>query len=137
MAKFEKGNKANPAGRPKGQQDPRTALRALFQPHAPELIQKAVDLALDGDPQALRMCLDRICPSIKATADPINTGLSTTGLTLAQQADELYRQAAAGEIDLDTAESLTKILTARIKIDEVTDLSERMAALEAGNHGKS
>lgn len=132
MSKFMKGApSANPAGRPKGKPDPRTALRELFKPHAPHLIQKAVDLALNGDPAALRLCLDRICPAIKPMAEPVSTGLSTTGLTLSQQAEELYRQAAEGEIDLDTADGLAKLLTARIKIDEFTELEKRLTALEA------
>jgi hypothetical protein len=129
MAKFQKGNKASP-GRPPGVPDKRTELRQLLQPHAKDLLQKAVDLALDGDPQALRMCIDRLVPTLKATSEPIPTQLPNGG-SLADQAEELYRQAAAGEIDLDTADALTKILTARIKIIEATEYEARFAALEA------
>ena len=64
--KFEKGKSGNPKGKPKGAKDKRTELRALLEPHAPALIQKAVDMALAGDTVALKLCLDRIIPSMRS-----------------------------------------------------------------------
>lgn len=63
---FKAGQSGNPKGRPKGSKDKRTELRELLEPHAPELIQKAVDMALGGDVSALKMCLDRLIPPIKS-----------------------------------------------------------------------
>jgi hypothetical protein len=62
MAKFQNGCSGNPAGRPKGSRDRRTALRELLAPHAGHLISKAVELANSGDTPALRLCLERILP---------------------------------------------------------------------------
>jgi len=128
MARFEKGNKASP-GRPRGVPDKRTQFRELFKPHAPELIKVAVDMALSGDAAALRLCLDRIAPTLKPTTEQAPTQLPTKG-SLTDQAAELYRQTAAGKIDLDTAVGLMRILTGRIKIDELTTLEERLTELE-------
>lgn len=69
MTKFMKGQSGNPAGRPKGIPDKRTQMRELFEPHAEALIDKAVQLALAGDTTALRMCLERIIPPMKASAE--------------------------------------------------------------------
>src|SRR4051812_21410410 len=63
---FKKGRSGNPRGKPKGAKDKRTALRGLLQPHERELVQKAVDLALAGDTTALRMCMDRLMPPLRA-----------------------------------------------------------------------
>lgn len=63
---FEKGQSGNPSGRPKGAKDKRTELRELLQPHAPALVEKAVQLALMGDTTALKMCLDRIIPAMRS-----------------------------------------------------------------------
>jgi len=63
---FQKGQSGNPSGRPKGAKDKRTELRELLQPHAPALIEKAVEMALDGDTTALKMCLDRIIPAMRS-----------------------------------------------------------------------
>ena len=63
---FQKGQSGNPSGRPKGTKDKRTELRELLQPHAPALIEKAVEMALEGDTTALKMCLDRIIPAMRS-----------------------------------------------------------------------
>lgn len=65
MAQFEKGQSGNPAGRPKGIADKRTELKSLLEPHAPALVQKVVEKALNGDMQALKICIDRLIPPAK------------------------------------------------------------------------
>lgn len=63
---FVKGKSGNPLGRPKGVQDKRTILRSYLEPHAEALINKAVSMALDGDTTALKLCLERLIPSMKS-----------------------------------------------------------------------
>src|SRR4030095_10313350 len=68
---FQKGESGNPAGRPPGIRDKRTAMRELLSPHAAELVGKAVEMALAGDSTALRICIDRLIPPAKATDEPV------------------------------------------------------------------
>ena len=57
----------NPNGRPKGSMNKFTALsRELMSTKGPEIVQKVVDLALEGDRTCLKMCMDRIIPTTKA-----------------------------------------------------------------------
>ena len=57
----------NPDGRPKGSMNKFTALsRELMSTKGPEIVQKVVDLALEGDRTCLKMCMDRIIPTTKA-----------------------------------------------------------------------
>lgn len=134
MAKFKKGESGNPAGKPPGAKDKRNVLRELLQPHAAALLQKAVDMALGGDPTALRMCIDRICPTLKAEALPVTSALPTTG-TLADQAAAIYKAATAGEITTDEAAALMQLVSAQCRIVEITELEARLSALERGDHG--
>lgn len=127
--KFQKGKSGNPGGKKPGTKDKRTELRALLQPHAAELLQKAVDMALEGDQAALRMCLDRICPTIKATAEPVETDIPTTG-TLAEQGQALFQAVAKGKISSDEASSLMSILAGQVRIIEATSLDDRIKTLE-------
>jgi len=63
-----KGMKSlNPNGRPKGSINKFTALsRELMSTKGPEIVQKVVDMALEGDRTCLKMCMDRIIPTTKA-----------------------------------------------------------------------
>ena len=63
-----KGMKSlNPEGRPKGSVNKFTALsRELMSNKGPEIVQKVIDLALEGDRTCLKMCMDRIIPTTKA-----------------------------------------------------------------------
>jgi hypothetical protein len=63
-----KGMKSlNPDGRPKGSMNKFTVLsRELMSTKGPEIVQKVVDLALEGDRTCLKMCMDRIIPTTKA-----------------------------------------------------------------------
>lgn len=129
MARFKKGESGNPAGKPRGAKDKRTELRQLLQPHANDLLQKAVSLALSGDPAALKMCLDRICPPIKATPEPVKAGLPTTG-TLAEQGAAVYQAVARGEITTDEGAALMQVLQAQCRIVELSEMEARLEKLE-------
>lgn len=59
---FEKGQSGNPSGRPKGAKDRRTIFRDMIDPHKKKLVNKAVEMALAGDQQMLRLLLDRVLP---------------------------------------------------------------------------
>ena len=83
-----KGMKSlNPNGRPKGSMNKFTALsRELMSIKGPEIVQKVVDLALEGDRTCLKMCMDRIIPTTKAiefrsSEDRGNVIINVGGLT--------------------------------------------------------
>jgi hypothetical protein len=93
---FAKGFSANPAGKPKGTRHNATRLaEALIDGRAKELVDKAVDMALAGDPTAMRIVMDRLCPprrectvsldmpSIQSAADLITAAAALTDATAA------------------------------------------------------
>src|SRR5215472_15815495 len=60
---FEKGRSGNPAGRQSGSRNKATlAAAALLAGESEELTRKAVEMALDGDPTAMRLCMERVLP---------------------------------------------------------------------------
>jgi hypothetical protein len=60
---FGKGRSGNPAGRRRGSRNRATlAAMVLLEGEAEALTRKAVELAFDGDPVALRLCIERILP---------------------------------------------------------------------------
>jgi len=69
-----KGQSGNPAGRPKGAKNKTTlAAESLLKDHAEAITQKVIDLALQGDLLALKMCLDRLLPLPRRPAIEHNT----------------------------------------------------------------
>lgn len=65
--KLKKGVVLNPKGRPKGSVNKYTALsRELMSTKGPEIVEKVIEMALEGDRTCLKMCMDRILPTTKA-----------------------------------------------------------------------
>jgi hypothetical protein len=76
---FEKGRSGNPLGRRVGRRNKTTiAAAALLAGEVEALTRKAVELALVGDPTALRLCIERVLPQCRERAKfalpPIETG---------------------------------------------------------------
>ena len=68
-----KGVVLNPTGRNKGTRNRYTLLaREMMTERGPDIVQKVVDMAMDGDVHCLKMCIDRILPVHKAV-DPNRT----------------------------------------------------------------
>src|SRR5450755_483524 len=63
---FKPGQSGNPKGRQRGSRNQATlAVEALLDGEAELLTRKAIEIAKEGDMQALRLCLDRIVPPRK------------------------------------------------------------------------
>lgn len=128
---FAPGQSGNPSGRPKGARNRSTkALEAIFEGEAEALTRKAIEMALEGDTVALRMCMDRLMPVRKDR--PITFTLpeieSAADLTKATKA--LMQGVADGEITPSEAAELSKLVDAHVKAVEVRDVAARLAALE-------
>jgi hypothetical protein len=86
---FEKGRSGNPAGRRLGSRNKATlAAAALLAGESEALTRTAVELALAGDPTAMRLCIERILPpcrerAVKFSLPPIE---STDDISAAMQA---------------------------------------------------
>src|SRR5208282_609882 len=60
---FEKGRSGNPGGRRQGSYDKATVAAAtLLAGESEALTLKAVEMALAGDPTAMRLCMERVLP---------------------------------------------------------------------------
>lgn len=124
---FQKGKSGNPAGRPKGIQDKRVEMRALLEPYAPSLIEKAVQLALEGDTTALKLCVDKIVPSIKPISESV---LIEADKSLAVTGKSVVDAMTSGSISVTSGFNVLRSLQAQAKLEEMTIIEERLSALE-------
>ena len=135
---FSEGQSGNPAGRPRGSRNRSTqALEAILDGEAEALTRRAIEMALEGDGPAMRMCLDRLMPvrkdrPITFTLPEIETAADLTKATRA-----LMQGVADGEITPSEAAELSKLVDAHVKAIEAVDFATRLAALEqaSGDRG--
>lgn len=135
MARFKKGESGNPKGRPKGAQDRRTQYRALLEPHASDLVAKAVEMAMGGDTTALRLCLERLVPPLRSREEPV--AVPTLAGSLTDQGESILAAVGRAEITPGEAATLMGALAAQARLVEVEELEKRLEKLEEAIGQKS
>lgn len=132
MAKFEKGQSGNPSGRKRGAKNKTTQLAKLLVPHASDLINKAVGLALSGDVQALKLCIDRLIPRATSQHYQMDIAPSDTeqALNLSAIGDDIIKSMLNGGMCPEDAQKLLIILDSQRKLIEHSDLVSKVAELE-------
>ena len=128
---FKPGQSGNPAGKPTGTKNRATVMaQALFDGEAETLTRKIIELAMGGDMQALRVCVDRLCPPMKAQAAPVQVDIPETD-SISDIANAFIKAAANGQLPPDVAAQLVSAVGTLARVVEVDELKKRMAALEA------
>ena len=124
--KFKPGQSGNPAGRPKDK-TPATLLRKSIVNEMPEIVKTLVDSAKNGDIQAAKVLLDRVCPPLRPQALPIEVEM---GETLPNTGGNILSAILSGDIPPDIGSTLIKALTDQGKLIELQEIAERLKRLE-------
>jgi hypothetical protein len=128
--KFLRGQSGNPAGKPPGTLHKATqAMQTMLEGETEALTRKAVELALEGDITALKLCLDRIAPAYKPSARPVTLDMPPPD-NLTDTARAFVSAAARGEIPPDIAAQLVSAVASVARVEEMEQVKERLAALE-------
>jgi hypothetical protein len=128
---FEKGRSGNPAGRRTGSQNKATsAAAALLEGESEALTRKAVELALVGDPTAMRLCLERILApcrerTVKFELPPIE---SAGDIAAAMKA--VTSALAGGAITPGEAGTIAAVVDTFVRAIETSDFDRRLQELE-------
>ena len=134
---FEQGRSGNPAGRPKGARNRSTqALETILNGESEALTRRAIELALDGDTVALRMCMDRLLPVRKDRPITFELPEIETAADLTKATQALLEGVANGEITPGEAAELSKLVEAHVKAIEAVDLATRLSTLEQAAGGR-
>ncbi len=128
---FEKGRSGNPGGRRRGSRNKATlAAAALLAGESEALTRKAVEMALGGDPTAMRLCMERVLPpcrerTVKFSLPPIEAartgkscGPSPHDVSLAM--DAVTSALARGEITPGEAETIAGVVDTFVRAIETT-----------------
>jgi Family of unknown function (DUF5681) len=129
--RFRKGEGGNPAGRPRGAGNSATlAAEALLDGEAEALTRKAIEMALEGDPVALRLCMDRILPAhkdrpVSFTLPPITSARDAADISAA-----VIDAVSNGAIGLGEAAEIAKLIDAYVRAYKTAELDDRVACAE-------
>ena len=128
---FKKGQSGNPAGRPDGsRQKVSLAIEELLDGEADKLTRKAVDLALEGDTTALRLCLERLCPPRKDRPISFDLPPVTNSTDALAAMSALLTAVAQGEVTPSEAQTVATVIEAHRRVIECEDHERRLQALE-------
>ena len=137
MAKFNAGQSGNPKGRPRGIADRRARLVQQLEKDLPKLLTKVKEMAMAGDIQALRLLLERTLPATKPRADLAHIPELERAGSLMDKASAVLGAIGRGEVSPDVGAQLVQAIGTTAKVQEVSELKERLDAIErALNKGK-
>jgi len=126
--RFAKGN----PGKPYGSRHRATqAVQALLDGEAEALTRKAVEMAMEGDPTALRLCIERLSPPPKDAPVQFPIPQMDKSADAAGVMGALVAAVAAGDLTPTQGERIAGIIEAWRKAIETTELAARIDALEA------
>jgi hypothetical protein len=127
---FTKGVSGNPAGRPVGSRNAATEMaQALLDGEADALARKCVELALDGNPAAMKLCLERLVPrrarSVKLDLPPLDSAAD-----IAPAIAAIARSVAEGGLSPYDGAELSRIVESWVRALEIADFEHRLQELE-------
>lgn len=131
---FRPGQSGNPAGkRPGTRHRVTSAVEELLAGDAQALTLKAVELALQGDTTALRICLDRIAP-IRRARVRFPLPMPETPADLPRAVASLVAAVSDGTLAPDEGAAVAAMLETHRRTIESVELEKRIVALEARHH---
>jgi hypothetical protein len=129
---FAKGRSGNPAGRPCGSKNRKIlAARELLEGEAAALTRKAVEMAMNGDGGAMRLCLERVLaprrePEVRLDLPPIRDAGDIAGAMAA-----VMRALAQGSVTPSEAGEIGRLVETFMRAIECSDFEYRLRRVEA------
>lgn len=129
--KFKQGQSGNPKGRSKGSVNKNTKLVKLLEPHAEALVNKAVELALNGDSNAIRLCIDKLIPKAK---DVVTITMpNSKGVSMENVIREVFDSLSGKELSITELRGLMSFTSAGLmqadkansSLEEIQELMKR------------
>jgi len=105
---------------------------AYVEPHIKDVLDKAIDLAKKGDPQSMRLVLERFAPLAKQDAERVAIPGFSEAKTLQEKADAVIAAAATGHCTAEAAARLLAVLRDYAQTITASDHERRLQAIEEG-----
>jgi hypothetical protein len=128
---FEKGRSGHPGGRRTGSRNKKTiAAAALLEGESEALTRKAVELALAGDPTAMRLCLERILAPCRERAVKFALPPIESAADIAAAMKAVTSALAGGAITPGEAATIAAVVATFVRTIETSDFERRLQEVE-------
>ena len=128
---FQKGRSGNPGGRRPGSRNKATIAAAkLLAGESEGLTRRAVELALAGDPMALRLCVERILPVCRERAVRFKLPPIESPADIAPAMKAVTSALANGVITPGEAGRIAGVVDTFVRAIETSDFDQRLQELE-------
>ena len=117
---YKKGQSGNPKGRPKGIQDRRNQLRELLGSRSKEIVEKAVEMALEGDPTAMRLVVERLVPALPRREDSVPIPELAKSGSLSEQSEAVTHGTCQPHMDSYFRVNVLFVAPAAVRVGKLT-----------------
>ena len=130
--RFQKGVSGNRSGRPKGARNKATvAAESLLDGEGEVITRRCINLALEGDSTALRLCLSRLIPIKRERAISLYLPPLEGSQDSLKAIGSVLEAVGSGAITPSEGQALASLLETHRRTFEVEELEHRIEALEA------
>ena len=129
--KYKKGESGNPAGRPPGTLNKTTIIvQKLLASEAEEIGRSVIKMAKEGDFQAAKLILERVCPPMRDSPVDLKLPKIKKVKDIAEAFCHINEAITAGQISPGQGKVISDILETQRKALETNDLEKRIEQLE-------
>ena len=110
----------------------RAEVVALYlEPHAREILDRALQLAKQGDPHSMKLILERLAPIPKGDAERVQVPGLRDAASFAEKCHAVIAAVSDGSISAEAGERVLRLLDVFRRAHETDALEARIAAIEA------
>jgi hypothetical protein len=119
-------------GRPKGSRNQSTLLaESLLEGEVEAITRKLINMALEGDTTAMRLCLERLLAPRRERRVAFELPVKIeTAADAARASSAVLAECAAGNLSPSEASEILTLISSHVRVLEVAELEARVAALE-------
>jgi hypothetical protein len=105
-------------------------MEALLEGEADQLTRKAIEMALQGNPVALRLCLERLLPARKDRPIELNLPQVQNAKQISEAMGTVVAAIGEGQITPNEGQVLANVLAVQSEFVEAEQLEQRVSKLE-------
>ena len=124
---FKRGQSGNPKGRPRGAIGKRAQFSQFLESYSNQLVEKVIELALTGDVNALRICIERIVPKTNREAIDIEIPEKLDKETSRDISRKILKAIVDGKLSVDEGDKLIRLINNRCREFEFENTDSLLA----------